>query len=632
MIGPIRCIIAAMSTSPSESLKTVDGAPLSFGAAVRAGGLVASTAVASAVLQLAPTTYLLDSSELVATTYGLGISHPPGHPAYHMLGHVLTLLPVASIATRVHLFSAVASALALGLLPIAAHVAGFVRGRAGLWVASLLAVALWYTPGFALQSVRAEVYALNALIMAGASVVALLLIGRPPRPDDTSRSVAGVRETAALALVLGVGLLNHHFLVVFALPAMAFAVIAAGGGAALIARRVATGVVFGAAALAGYAYLPARAAAQPAASWGWPNTLHEIYWHVSAQAFQKSATLGVERDIVASAGRVFGVLADELGPVGLTVACVGLLLLWWRRRAIGAFLTLAVGLNLATQVLFDFDPMNPDARGYFMPSLWWLALGAAHALTAWSVPGEGAERTPALQGALGGIVALGIVLAGVTSPMAPGLRRSWDSELLRDEAFNGLPPRSAWITGYYETCFDTWYAQTVEDRRPDVVHLHNSFLTYPFYREMVEARGGAALLDASGALAVDGVHTWVRSHGAVQVEPELLVPPEIARASLPARLYLRVVSTDLPAGDFPAALDAEAAEQLDAVRARFGTPLETQTARNLLWASMNLATAMCDAGRVGLCAAAFERARGLAPNDPDLARMAAERLAAARAR
>ena len=42
--------------------------------------------------------YWLDSSEFAAQAFGLGISHPPGHPLYGLLGKLFALLPVGPVA------------------------------------------------------------------------------------------------------------------------------------------------------------------------------------------------------------------------------------------------------------------------------------------------------------------------------------------------------------------------------------------------------------------------------------------------------------------------------------------------------------------------------------------------------
>ena len=48
----------------------------------------------------------LDAPELVAASFSLGVSHPPGHPAYILFSHLFALLPIGSVAFRLALFSA----------------------------------------------------------------------------------------------------------------------------------------------------------------------------------------------------------------------------------------------------------------------------------------------------------------------------------------------------------------------------------------------------------------------------------------------------------------------------------------------------------------------------------------------
>jgi len=53
-----------------------------------------------------------DSGEYIATSYILGLPHPPGNPVYTMLGRMMTMIPIASVAQRVNFMSALSSALA----------------------------------------------------------------------------------------------------------------------------------------------------------------------------------------------------------------------------------------------------------------------------------------------------------------------------------------------------------------------------------------------------------------------------------------------------------------------------------------------------------------------------------------
>src|SRR6188508_1708407 len=61
---------------------------------------------------ITPTVPFWDSGEYIATSYILGLPHPPGNPVYTMLGRVFTWLPFENEAWRVNFMSAMGSALA----------------------------------------------------------------------------------------------------------------------------------------------------------------------------------------------------------------------------------------------------------------------------------------------------------------------------------------------------------------------------------------------------------------------------------------------------------------------------------------------------------------------------------------
>ncbi|MDZ4804450.1 MAG: DUF2723 domain-containing protein [Candidatus Eisenbacteria bacterium] len=60
-----------------------------------------------------PTVPYWDSGEYIATSYILGVPHPPGTPLYVLIGRLFTFLPLGSIAVRVNLLSAFSAAAAV---------------------------------------------------------------------------------------------------------------------------------------------------------------------------------------------------------------------------------------------------------------------------------------------------------------------------------------------------------------------------------------------------------------------------------------------------------------------------------------------------------------------------------------
>jgi hypothetical protein len=130
-----------------------------------------------------------DGGELITASFTLGVPHPPGYPTYVVLGKLVSLLPLGTVAFRYNLFSAVCAALAAGLLfaAIRAHWDGRVRPVTA--IAAALAFA--WLPLVWSQAVVAEVYALNLLFVAAflltgvaAGLLPLLLLPWLARGDS----------------------------------------------------------------------------------------------------------------------------------------------------------------------------------------------------------------------------------------------------------------------------------------------------------------------------------------------------------------------------------------------------------------------------------------------------------------
>src|SRR5512139_2819574 len=109
------------------------------------------------VVTSAPTvaTIFDDSLEFQVVLPTLGIAHPSGYPLYTLAGKLATfLIPFRDPAGRANLFSAVAAAIAVGMLyAVARRLAGN-RLAAALAVSAFAISPVWWS-----QSTIAEVYA-----------------------------------------------------------------------------------------------------------------------------------------------------------------------------------------------------------------------------------------------------------------------------------------------------------------------------------------------------------------------------------------------------------------------------------------------------------------------------------------
>ena len=110
-----------------------------------------------------------DSGEFQLAAPLLGLAHPTGYPLYLLVGKLWTLVaPIGDMAYRMNLLSAVFSALAVAMLFLLGRRVGLEQTPSALG-----ALTLAFSHTFWSQAVRAEVYALNSLLMVLLVLLAL---------------------------------------------------------------------------------------------------------------------------------------------------------------------------------------------------------------------------------------------------------------------------------------------------------------------------------------------------------------------------------------------------------------------------------------------------------------------------
>ncbi len=103
----------------------------------------------------------IDGNELITICATLGLAHSTGYPLYTWLGRFFSLLPIATVAYRVNLMSAVLGAAAVALTYGIMRL--LVRPRAVAWLTALLFA---FSRAFWSQAVIAEVYTPNLFWVA----------------------------------------------------------------------------------------------------------------------------------------------------------------------------------------------------------------------------------------------------------------------------------------------------------------------------------------------------------------------------------------------------------------------------------------------------------------------------------
>jgi hypothetical protein len=294
-------------------------------------GLVGAALFAVYALTAPRTVALEDDGLFVLSSYFLGIEHPPGFPLYTLLGKLSTLVPVGSIAYRVHLLSGLFGGLTCSLLWMCAR--ALLQPRLAAYVC---AFALGLTPVFWSQALIAEVYTFNTAFFA-----ALLYLGLQACPPsaDAERAAARPGLLPWIALLSGLSLSNHWPLMLLVAPAFALLLWP-------LHRQAAAGwgklALLASAGLLPYAWLVLRSwMAIPVSFDGPLETLAEFWYFVSRAGYANvdhSASAGWF-DRLKFFGFMGGQLFYQLAVVGTLLAAAGFVVQW---RALGARVSAAL--------------------------------------------------------------------------------------------------------------------------------------------------------------------------------------------------------------------------------------------------------------------------------------------------
>ena len=325
------------------------------------------------LITLCPAVFWWDSGELIANIAVLGIPHRPGFPIYLLLGKLVSLLPIGSVAVRVNLMSALCASLSLAILykafqniaclffPEAA------RHRRLTQVSGLFFVlVLGFTYSFWIQAVRAEVYSLNALFF---SLLFYLCIRYVKQGD--------LRLIYLLFFLLGLGLGNHHLSLLSTVPALGVLVMTSADRPVVRWRRIPFYAVFLLLGFSIYLYLPIRAPANPPLAWGEVSSVSSSAGSVFALESIKSTNLEFLSHLPANLEKLVALFSDQLTALCFLMSLVGLLVIFRKNRRLFAFLLILMAGNCAAVLVMatDFIATNPDLHGYLIYSVLALALG-----------------------------------------------------------------------------------------------------------------------------------------------------------------------------------------------------------------------------------------------------------------
>lgn len=398
-----------------------------------------------------------DGGDLIVAAFSLGVSHPPGYPAYTLLAHLFSLLPWGSIAFRVNLLSALGASLAAGSLALCVNLLspqkpGVNRLSAALAAAWLLA----FSPFLWSQALIAEVYA-PAAALTGFTVWQALRFRQSPS------QINGL----TLGLLWGISL-GFHSTNLFLLPIVAWALLAPGGKKSAFAAGF---------ALAGLQWVyPVARAGKGAFTWGNPVDFSSWWWLVSASLyrdylFAAPPARWLERGLYLARALTidFGLFAIPLA--GLAAR---------RLKAVSASASAVAAASGLVWCLFSIGYNTADSNDYLLPVFWafclLIGLGLSAAL-------DKLNSTFGNYGVWLMLTALAIFFTYslVTAWPRLSLKEDHQAEQFGQAMLTAAPPGALLLSADDRATFTLWYFQYALNRRPDVLVVDQDLLAFDWY-------------------------------------------------------------------------------------------------------------------------------------------------------
>jgi hypothetical protein len=403
-----------------------------------------------------------DTAEFQAIGPVLGIAHPTGYPAYTLLLWLasVVLQPFGDPALRANLLNAL---LVAGACAIVGALSAYLTRRLvvgiGVGIAFAVSSRVWAI------ALHADPHGLHLFLAA--LLVFLLVIwadrqrGGHPHAD---------RLLIASAALFGVSLANHALTVLLA-PGVGLYVLLVYPGILRRVRLIAECV--GALLLttvALYAYLPIRSAMNPPMDYANPQTLSSFLYVVFGQQF--AGTFHARPGVVDSLKVIVTETWQQLGLL-LPLAALGVVIGFMRRAALMVMLIAWFALTW----YFDLGYDNADIGRYYLVPLMCVAivgaLGAGAILeAAKSVIGQiSMSRRSAARAAVA--AAIGIVLIVPAALSVPGHFRTVDESADHSArawltSLGAALPQDAVVVSWWSFSTPLWYAQFVENWRPDI--------------------------------------------------------------------------------------------------------------------------------------------------------------------
>lgn len=465
--------------TPDQSLAAQSQADRAY----RGWYALATIAIAGLAYILGAARHVLghDNGEYLVVGAEGGAPHPPGYPLYVLWLRLASLLPTETPAHASSLGTA-----AIGIATLAV-----IYQAARRWYCSRLAAAsamavYALSPRTWLLVSHAENLALHFLI---ASLI--LFLAAPLSP------VSNERRAPLIGLVFGLGLANHHSILLLA-PLGLWAIVRGGGGPKNMGVRFAKGFAASLLGLVPYLY-PIAIASQPKGRWVWGNLQSpEALWAYFRRAEYGSFSLIAQRDgsVTATSEQLANYVSRFAEDLLWVPAIIVLLVLVadlaqlrfdaerrrWHPAALAAAFLLS-GPLFASQL-----SLRPRGIGLYQLA----RMYALSELVATVILARGLhqifKQTPKLKRWLGPVPVVVAMIAGLFAAPSVQEHHRPTIEWYLSNTLQSLPKNAVLMGKGDLRLFGTLYLQRIRKQRSDVLFIKPSMLFRDWYRQRIEKK------------------------------------------------------------------------------------------------------------------------------------------------